>query len=394
MRKRQEGITTLILLMLLSVVSIFIIMLIQSKIILSLRRGFSSGDTILSSYISEAEINDVLARIVGEYENVDNLEDYLREFPDGSVLEVEFKNLPTLQTIIATTRRPYAVSKIKAERAISQSQGSGEVEIVLILDCTGSMNSLARSGGTTTRLTEEKRATLAFVDAIRNLPDADRFYVGVVVFGARADWYKDESLTVDFKPESGYVNLTNLYNEIDAGFRPLREDSRCSRIVPATTNTGSGVRLANNYFDYSPHVNAGKVEVVITDGLPNAREVEDKCPISVKCSSCKAEARDFLRCELTPQDLTYVSEVTGSTYNGVKDMSIETYAVTVLANSTDDNFLKTVAIFSNTDWVKRYFNSADATRLTEILESFLEEIIEESSVITIQRVIPGTNLPN
>src|SRR3972149_397507 len=118
MRKRQEGITTLILLMLLSVVSIFIIMLIQSKIILSLRRGFSSGDTILSSYISEAEINDVLARIVGEYENVDDLEDYLREFPDGSVLEVEFKNLPTLQTLIATTRRPYAVSKIKAERTI------------------------------------------------------------------------------------------------------------------------------------------------------------------------------------------------------------------------------------------------------------------------------------
>src|SRR3989337_521450 len=175
MRKRQEGITTLILLMLLSVVSIFIIMLIQSKIILSLRRGFSSGDTILSSYISETEINDVLARIVGEYENVDDLEDYAKELPDGSVLEVEFENLPTLQPIIRTT----------------------------------------------TRLTEEKRATLAFVDAIRNLPDADRFYVGVVVFGARADWYKDESLTVDFKPESGYVNLTNLYNEIDAGFRPL-----------------------------------------------------------------------------------------------------------------------------------------------------------------------------
>ena len=80
----------------------------------------------------------------------------------------------------------------------------------------------------------------------------------------------------------------------------------------------------------------------------------------------------------------------------MRDPLISTYAVTVLEDPKNSDeaeiFNKTVAIFNA--FSDTYYNSSDATKLTEILETFLGEITEQSSTITIERVIPGTNLPN
>src|SRR3989344_5004530 len=393
LRKNQEGITTLILLMLLSVVSIFIITLIQSRIILSLRRSLSAADTILSTYAAESEINDVLARIVGGYENVGDLDDYEKDLIDGSHLIVDF----------ATTQRPYAVSKIKAERTIPREfvTTAENIEIVLVMDCTGSMGSKARQGSQTTRFYEQREAVKSFVKGVMDLPDSDRFTLGVVVYGYTTSWYKDAS-GAELKSLSGMANFQKLYNEAHSGFgnppetdlNIRREDTRCPSLVEDYTNTGAGLRKAEDYFN-DINQDVSKAIVLVTDGIPNSKTKDSFCPNNINChgsnAGCFDDARDYLRCRIADSGSQYLSEVSNRSFFGVRDPNVKVYAVTVLDspknNEEEEIFTKTVGIFSQ--YSNSYYNLTNATQLTQILESFLEEIIKENSVITIERIIPG-----
>ena len=402
MRKNQNGITTLILLMLLSVVSIFIITLLQSRIILGLRRSLSSGDTLISSYTAETEINDVLARIIGNYENIEDLDDYQKDLPDGSRLSVDFETVTGLQTIIATTSRQYAVSKIKAERTIPEiniAQAS-EVEIVLVMDCTGSMGEKASAGGLSSRFYEQREAVKNFIQGVMTLKDMDRYTLSVAVYGNTTSWYKDSSGN-PLKSLTGFDDLQKLYNEIHAGFgnppdkdvNIQRGETRCASLVQDYTNTGAGLKIAEEYLD-SVAGSKSKALILVTDGIPNSKTKDASCPNDVNChgsnQACFDDSRDYLRCRLADNQSQYTSEVNAQVYSGVRDPRINTYTVTVLGDpigAEREIFNVTVGIFSS--FSDNYYTLANAAGLTETLEKFLEEIIKEKSIITIERLIPG-----
>ena len=246
----------------------------------------------------------------------------------------------------------------------------------------------------------------AFIEGMKELPDVDRYTIGVVVYGYTTSWYKDSSHK-ELKSLSGISDLQRLYDKIHEGFgdppdtdRDIkRDETRCQNLVEDYTNTGAGLKKAEDYFTEVGPENK-KAIVLVTDGIPNSKTKDAACPNNIVChgsnSACFNDARDYLRCRLADTSSEYLSEVSSQNFFGVRDPLISTYAVTVLEDPKNSDeaeiFNKTVAIFNA--FSDTYYNSSDATKLTEILETFLGEITEQSSTITIERVIPGTNLPN
>ena len=154
------------------------------------------------------------------------------------------------------------------------------------------------------------------------------------------------------------------------------------------------MRKAEDYFN-DINQDVSKAIVLVTDGIPNSKTKDSFCPNNINChgsnAGCFDDARDYLRCRIADSGSQYLSEVSNRSFFGVRDPNVKVYAVTVLDspknNEEEEIFTKTVGIFSQ--YSNSYYNLTNATQLTQILESFLEEIIKENSVITIERIIPG-----
>lgn len=402
-----------ILILLMGVLAVMVLSVISSRIILAIGRGKSLSDDLITSYEAESKINDTLGRLVYQWGNITFPFSQTHQIDPTTKVTINGNQEDNTQIVTVIVSRPYAVNQIEARRVNVSSQVNviAPQDIILVLDCTGSMNSPARPGGTTTRFDELKSAALAFVGAAWGMD----VKIGVVVYGIDAAWLRGSD-GVEVTPTD---DLDRVGAALNYGFNSTRNSSPACGLVNDYTSIGSGFVKAHEYFAIHKTAGRKQIEVLVTDGLPNSRMPYSACfpgyfcpegggycsthPNGWSCvmnngspisgTACNVPSRDFLRCTLAGNNEVYDSELDGISRAGVKDPSVDVYAVTVLEDPSDggepgavEKFTKTVAVFNR--YSKKYYNSSDATQLTEILQSFLDDIIHSSSTITIRRVIP------
>jgi hypothetical protein len=110
------------------------------------------------------------------------------------------------------------------------------------------------------------------------------------------------------------------------------------------TNAGMGLVFMHDYFD-SPQSSstAKKVELLVTDGEPNASSAYPACHLAFDCpgndTSCQPYARDFVRCALQKEGETWQAETSmlpGGKYLAKSGM-VSAKAMQLLAYGEDPN---------------------------------------------------------
>jgi hypothetical protein len=377
--KRQSGIVALIYIFIMAMIITLIMIIGESRLLLSLQRGRSSTDTILTTYQAEYEINNQLLRLISGKLTSDDF----RQFPNTKslyngnfIVTINGRISGTDQILEVTAKKQFAVNKIQAVRSVQEAQEVKPIDLVLMIDCTHSMREPSGAASGTTRMQEAKKAALSFVNQIRSHPNGDFIRMGLGVFGTDAAWVKTSDGR-DITPTNG-VSLNDVYNSISTKFNSTREDSTACAAVRDYTSIGSGYTFVQDYFDASTSKNK-RVEVLITDGEPNTRIEYPKCPVSRFCQGCLKEAQDFLRCALTENTKRW------DLFNfGVRNPNITAYGITILsprAPLVED-------IFNNTIGTANYYNATTADQLSGILDSIFDKVISSLSTINISRIIP------
>ncbi len=377
--KRQSGLVTLIYIFIVALVATLILIIGQSRLLLALSRNKSASDSLITSYRAEYEINNFLIQFANGTLNASDFNRFpiTKSLGDGFSIKAEGEIDGNEQILTVTAKRAFAVSKIKAVRAVADAGEITPVDMTLMIDCTGSMNS-KDTGQTTTRIQEAKKAALSFVNQIASHPNGDFIRMGLGVFSEEAAWLRTSG-GVDITPDNN-VSFSQITQAINSQFNTTREDSpACRRIAEASTSIGSGYVFAHDYFAQSSTTHK-KVEVLITDGVPNSRILYPACPPSVACSgTCEREAQDFLRCALTEKTKKW------DAFNfGVRDPSITAFGVTIISPSAplvEDIFVDTIG-------AGNYFNITRSNQLSGILDIIFDKVISTVSSITISRVIP------
>lgn len=397
--KNQEGAITVIFLAVVALVLTLILATTQSQLLLSLRRSQSAYDILVATYGAESEVNDIMARLHGGYLKSADIPKFTKNVGDIR-LEIEGEEEGDTQTVTVTALRGFAVGKVQAVRKLATRQEVSDVDIVLMLDCTGSMNDDDGSG-TGTRFDALERAAVNFIDRMESLPDSDKFNLGVGVFGIDAKWMRSGG--VEITPGSGLA-LSEIRRAIEDGFNSTdRQSPPCLSIMDATS-IGTAFSFAHDYFAVNKSPGKKQIEIVITDGQPNSRIPDARCspdlfcpgessstfcqsnPYGWSCPSpfsqgmCNSLAERYLSCTVADTN-TFVPEIN---QNGIRDPEVDAYAVTIFRNPP----VRVVDIFRNYATKDGYFNAARATELTGILEGILDRIIDERSSITVKRLIP------
>jgi hypothetical protein len=400
MRTKQKGFTNLLLVMFLAVLAVFIVATIQSRILLSIYRNRSQSDTIISTYHAESEIFDALAHIFGGYTITLNPPD--RTLSDGTTLHITGQQVGDIQTIDVTAKLPYAVTKIEAIRNSSTTTTTGKADIILSLDCTGSMvENTACPSCIQTRLWEEKLASQHLVDLLRTAGVDVRF--GLSVFGLNPAWAKTSTNQV-ITPENN-VSLDEIWQTIEHGFilntngsydgsTAMADMPLCQEVLQST-NIGSAFGFSHDYFAAHTDPTRKQVEIVISDGVPNASLPYSPCPGSMICppyatsqacsqfggcitpyshyteSFCIPYGRSLLSCALATPDK-----------GGVRNSNIDAYMITVLdgVNPIDENIFQSYAT--------KYYNSGDARDLSGFIDQVFGELTTTLNSLIIKRVIP------
>lgn len=379
MRKTKRGAITIIFLMIIALILTLLLAATQSRVLLSIRRSQSASDILIATYTAESEVNDAMARLIGGYW-INASQATGTETVDGMKINIVGKDQGQIQTVDVTVARDLAVGKVEGVRRITSIKKVNDVEVVLMLDCTGSMNSSSGVPGQT-RLEAEAAAALNFVQKIGSLPDADKFKLGVGVFGIDSSWMKYGG--IDMKPDSG-LSYSQIVSAIQDGFgNTVSESPVCSLVNSGGTNVGLAYRHAHDYLKGTKQPNVKQVEVVITDGEPNSRSLDTECPPSIACSTtCKEEAKDYLRCTVADSN-TFVPKIG---QNGVRDPNVDAYAVTIFDSPPPD----VVDIFKSYASKDGYYNASQASQLTDILNEVFNSIIKDRSTISVKRVVPLT----
>lgn len=390
-KKYQKGAITIVFLAIIALVLTLILAATQSRVLLSLSRSKSASDILIATYQAESEANDVMAKLVGGYLDDANIPKTTKTIGDIKIV-TEGKDLGDTQIVTVTAFRGLAVGKVQAVRRVLSVEEIDKVEIVLVLDCTSSMDApdadLGCNGGSCpTRMNAQEEAAVNFVEAVGNLPDSDKFKIGVGVFGTTSAWLQQNGVSVS--PDSD-LDISEITSAIENGFGNTRAESQCGTVgnsgyVENLTSVGTAYRHAHNYLKTSKEAGTKQVEIVITDGEPNTRVYDSECAPYVACTDfqnaeCENAAKNYLRCTVADKE-TYVPEIG---QNGVRDTEVDAYAVTIFANPPTD----VVSIFQNYATEGGYFNANRASQLDGILNNILGKILEDRSTITIQRVIP------
>jgi hypothetical protein len=395
--KNISGAATLIYISVIALISVLILTASYSRLLLALKRNTSFADKLVVNYKAESEINDLLIKLLAGYIDIEDLGNYSNEIGDTKI-EVETETTDGTETIYVTAARPFAVSKIKAVRQAEEVESVGKIDLMFVLDCTPSMRQPSGSPEKTTRLEEMRRATLNFLDNIAESENKDRFKVGVGVYTYGARWLRTEG-GEEVRSDSD-LTLEEIRAAVDSNFS-LTTPSCMS----GATSIGSGLAFANEYFRNNPSVeDAKRVIVLITDGLPNSRIPYANCPVSTFCpwfsdacddypefgrcsgsgSACLDHALDFTKCTLADNQTSWDGGRLGD-----RDPNVDIYAVTVLADSDDDNYEDTVEAFET--YSTQYFNVDNAAELTQILEDIFQTVVSATGSITIEKLIPGVN---
>jgi len=421
----KKGAATILMVFLVTLMGAFVFIGWQSRLLLLVHRNQSLSDILRATYDSESEIFDIVAKFLGNYPAAFNFPfSTSKTLADGTLLETTGTHVGNTQTIDVTGKRTFATNKMQISRVISETSEAAKSDIVLVLDCTGSMGEKACASCSTTRMEEQEKAVLGFLDDLEATPGNENIKLGISVFTLNADWLytsytgSGDPSGVAVKPDSG-LSIAEMRQAVTSGFSYGGEQGSpaCKHLL-TYTSIGSGVSFAHDYLRTTASSGNKQIEVVISDGEPNQRiPVSSGCPLNIFCpgdgnyccpsgslcnktkplsadgngwscpagsgtSRCEPYARDFLRCVMADSNTDWVPEkYTGPTPKGVRDPNVDVYAVTVLDNPP----ASVTQIFST--YATKYYNSADADDLSEILEDIFEEIITLST-ITIKRVVP------
>ncbi|RJR30110.1 VWA domain-containing protein [Candidatus Microgenomates bacterium] len=388
----QKGAATLIFVTILAIIVTLLIAVTHSRLLLALRRSQSAADTIISGYDAESEAYDVISKLANGLLDIDSLGTYTKTFGDTTLI-VSGEQIGNKQIVTVTAKRLYAVNKVQAVREVQSIENATDVDIVMALDCTSSMDS-----GVPTRFEALESAALNFIDSISSRTDSSKFRLGVLTFGVNAEWIKLNGR--DVVPSSN-MKLSDVRFAVEQGFGPTKDQSPACVPILNSTSIGSGVVKAHEYFESHARSNTKQIEIVITDGEPNSRIPEPKCSPNVYCPLfaslcsnpygwscypqrsepvCSDLGLDFLRCTVANSD-TYVPEI--GQY-GIRNPDVDIYAVTIFDNPPQP----VVEAFQTYTTENGYYNASRATDLTKILDTLLQTIVEKRSTVTIKRVIP------
>ena len=422
--KNESGAVTLIFVTIMALIVTIILAATNSRLLLALRRSQSSVDILVANYEAESIANDIMARLVGGYLPSANLPQTTITEGDTTIT-YEGTEVDDTQTITVTANRDFAVGKVQAIRKIESIKKVEEVEIILGLDCTSSMDAGASCDNCfsrPTRFDAQKDAAIDFVDKVEELEDADKFRLGVSVFGIDAKWLEYSGRNVT--PENN-LSFDEIKDAINNGFGSTRNESPACLSVMNATSIGSSYSFAHNYFEDRKDEKIKQIEITISDGVPNSRVPQSGCNPNVFCPAfpisqpdgstnycedneygwdcyqyetyrdgpyesdffnetafnlCQPLGMDFLRCSVADTE-TFVPEL-GT--EGIRDPDVDAYAVTIFSNPPRE----TVSVLRNYATENGYFNASRANQLKNILNNILNEILKERSAITIKRLIP------
>lgn len=438
-QSHHAGIASLLIVLFLSLISTLIVVVIQSRLLLSVYRQQALSDTLKSLYDAESETYDIVERML----------EYGAPVPPGGTIvkngtEITVsKEMIDAETekIIIVGARPYAVNRLEIERSVTAVAGVDKVEMVLALDCTGSMNlpSDPSNPGSISRYHAQREAAKNFVSLIKNMQpqDASRIFVGIEVFGGGhlldADDVDAQWLTLDGDALIPTNNQQRLLDFLDQGF--LIQGGRITRfsspaccfgpnrkpgcqLITSATSVGSGYAFSNDYYAANP-APADEIwkrfSIVVTDGFPNSLRIPyPACPLAhdyippppgpttppAYCDIddpvpgygliCDEEARHYLRCNLAKTD-TRVDEIQypyqsglPRVQHGLRNTDVSAYGVVVSEAIPGE----VTEIFTKYAGDGHYFDTANANDLSPILEGILDDILSGISNFIIRRVIP------
>ncbi len=432
---QNKGVASYLTVIFMALVATLVIAVIQSRLITGIYRQRALSDTLKSSYGAESKIYDILAKVIYYGATPPSGTETL---PDGTELNFIFQTIsPDIQRVIVTAERPFAVNKIIADRQFNITGGVDKVEMILALDCTGSMGAKAdpscSGSDCISKMTAQKNAVKHFLQTIDAMVEKDKIYTGLAVFAGGlelgttlndAQWFTINGGL----PTRQIATPTNDYDKLlsilETGLQTNRENSPACcfaasgfrnadcQLETRGTSVGSGYAFINDYFKNNPIPEdqvVKRFEIVVTDGLPNSRNLEyPDCPFTdfspspppppycrepmlppydSYASACVKEAKNYLRCTLADQEQN-IDEFPASLqpFSGLRDVENSAYGVVVyggVPNDVREIFLKYAGPEN-----QNYFETENANNLTNILEDILSDIIETTLKITIKREAP------
>lgn len=421
-----------------ALVATLVMAIIQSRLILGIYRQRALSDTLISAYSAESKIYDILAKVIYYGQSLPEGSETL---PDGTVLDITSETVGDIERIIVIASRPFAINKIVAERQVAVSGGVDRVEMVLALDCTGSMGAKADpdcSGTCKSKMAAQKEAVRNFLETINGMAEAEKdlLYTGLAVFAGGlelgsskndAQWFTVNGDNPTMQIASPTNDYNKLLNILEIGLQTNRENSPACCFGPPPpagfsnpncqletrgTSVGSGYMFINEYYKNNPvppDVSWKRFEIAVTDGLPNSRNLSyTTCPFTalvpapppppycrepmpppydIYYTKCVDDAKNFLRCTLADQS-TNISEfpLSAQPFAGKRNPDYPAYGVVVYGGVPID--VKEIFTKYAGPENQNYFETANANNLTSILEDILGEIIESTLKITIKREVP------
>jgi len=389
--KNRSGVASLIIVFIVSMILVFVVLVWQSRLLLAVHRSVGLTDSLLAEYNAETEINDILGRFLGDYPIPAA---GTKSLADGTILTTTIDSGGDIDTLSVLAKRQFATNRfiISRSKTMESVASYDSVEIVLGMDCTRSMDRNANPGcigsGCESRISSAKRAALSFLDEILALPPDERskYLVGVEVFRIGALWLST--------PTNGLVGLRQMVND---GFgNRISNSSACVISDPSIpgsgeTSLGKAMIFADDYLNSNSDTRKKQVYILVTDGLPNVSLEDSRCG-TVNCRSvdggaCTTRAIDYLICGMADTTTEWRSG-----FFGLRSAEVDVYGVTVMSLPANVNeqiaYDQTVTVFSDPDYVKRYFNSTNAENLPGILQDIFGEISQDMYQFRIEKVIP------
>jgi len=425
----QEGAAILLFVSLMTVLAVLFFAMFQSVSISSLRRSMAVSDTVKSVYEAESEVNDIFARFMSGYTiSEDEIPPEGKEIKigDTTTLFIKVTDEGGIQEVEVTAGRLYATNKLRGVR--ESGSEITDIDIILGLDCTESMNRSAtgtgycnvNDSGCKTRFMALKEALSQFIESIENFEYSDNVHLGILVFRDEAVWL-EHGVNSEVKPNSG-LTLEQIRKAINNGIGETIADSSACSLIAGTTSVGAPYAKAHEYFDEQKSLGSNnlQVEIVITDGDPNSKNSlgePDKCNPDRECllgvvkdaDVSEPYARNMLRCVLATKD-TWIRNNTETGYEkvrdlddlntvkyeipdeqyGIRDPEIDAYGVTIYSEvdknvNINENVKKIFTTYLGEDF---YYGIDNANNLGEVLDNILEEVLEEYSNIRFYREIP------
>ncbi|MEK9200838.1 MAG: hypothetical protein AAB909_02575 [Patescibacteria group bacterium] len=387
----KKGIATLISVFLVAMVGVFVVTAWQSRLLLSVHRSQALVDVLVAGYTAESRINDLLAKFLGGYPSAFVFPFETNEIlSDGTELDTIGTQEGNVYTMDVITRRQFASTSLRLVREAQVSSKSlyDQVDMVLNIDCTGSMNTRADAScsGTscTTRLHEARVAALAFVDEVESFNASGELpllRLGLSTFGITNKWIMQPT-----------QDLVLLRSKIINQFRDRQQDSEAcaAPLNSGGTNVGGSLEFLHNFFATNypvPDDRLKKIEIVITDGEPNTNNLNSNgvamnyCGALAGCNfnnPCVASAHTYSACNLGRTDVV-VSEI--NKY-GLRDPNVDAYLVTIstqVPRSTKDMLEK---------YATHFYDAVNATDLADILQTLFGDILSDYSSISFGRLRP------